>query len=203
MNHPLRAIHLVAMARVCIQYRLMIGLFSRYLSFILSLNNFTFDWIASLIRMLIVCMIIVMECEMELPIHYILMKAHTALNKKILSRAYEIGLSPGQPRILEYLVSHDGNDQKTIATNCEIEPATVGSILGRMENMGLIERRQREGNRRSLFVFLTDKGRAAAAQMENIFIISDKQVAKDLTEKDIYELTRILTKLYSNLTNKN
>ena len=100
-------------------------------------------------------------------------------------------------------MSHDGSDQKTIATNCEIEPATVGSILGRMENMGLIQRRQREGNRRSLFVFLTDKGRAAASQMENIFILSDKQAAKDLTEKDIDELTRILTKLYSNLTDRN
>ena len=148
-------------------------------------------------------MITVVECKMELSIHYLLMKAHTALNKKILSRAYEIGLSPGQPKILEYLVSHDGSDQKTIATNCEIEPATVGSILGRMENMGLIQRRQREGNRRSLFVFLTDKGRAAASQMENIFILSDKQAAKDLTEKDIDELTRILTKLYSNLTDRN
>lgn len=144
-----------------------------------------------------------MECEIELSIHYLLMKAHTALNKKILSRAYEIGLSPGQPRILEYLMCHDGSDQKTIATSCEIEPATVGSILGRMENMELIERRQFKGNRRSLFVFLTDKGRSAAAQMENIFNLSDLQAAKDLTENDIDELTRILTKLYSNLTGRN
>lgn len=153
--------------------------------------------------MLIICIITVVEREIELSIHYLLMKAHTALNKKILSRAYEIGLSPGQPRILEYLASHDGSDQKTIATNCEIEPATVGSVLGRMENTGLIERRQREGNRRSLFVFLTDKGKLAAAQLKNIFILSDQQAAKDLTEKEIDELTRILTKLYSNLTDKN
>lgn len=148
-------------------------------------------------------MITVMEREIELSIHYLLMKAHTALNKKILSQAYEIGLSPGQPRILEYLASHDGSDQKTIATHCEIEPATVGSILGRMENTGLIERKQREGNRRSLFVFLTDKGRSASKQMENIFILSDKQAIKNLTEKDVDELTRILTKLYSNLTDRN
>lgn len=153
--------------------------------------------------MLTICIVIVLGCEMELSIHYLLMKTHTALNKKILSQAYEIGLSPGQPKILEYLVSHNGSDQKTIATSCEIEPATVGSILGRMESMGLIERRQREGNRRSLFVFLTDAGRSAAAQMENIFISSDKQAAKDLTGKDIDELTRILTKLYSNLTGRN
>ena len=136
-------------------------------------------------------------------IHYSLMKAHTALNKKILSQAYEIGLSPGQPKILEYLVLHNGSDQKTIASSCEIEPATVGSILGRMENMGLIERKQCKGNRRSLFVYLTDKGRAAAMQMENIFISSDKQAVKNLTEKEIEELNRILARLYSNLTDKN
>ena len=95
-------------------------------------------------------------------LHYLLMKSHTLLNRKILSQAMKLGYSPGQPKVLEYLSKYEGSDQKTIAAYCEIEQATVGSILLRMENTGLIERRQAPGNRRSLYVYLTDKGRQAA-----------------------------------------
>ena len=90
------------------------------------------------------------------------MKAHTTLNRRVLARAAGLGLTPGQPKVLDYLIDHEGHDQKTIAAYCEIEPATVGSILLGMEDAGLIVRRQHPGNRRSLFVYLTEKGRAAA-----------------------------------------
>lgn len=67
------------------------------------------------------------------PIHYLLMKAHTNLNRWILKEAAGLGLSPGQPKILECLARLGECNQKTIAQFCEIEQATVGSILLRME----------------------------------------------------------------------
>ena len=72
--------------------------------------------------------------------------------------ANKIGLTSGQPKILYCLSKFKEADQKTIANYCEIEQATVGSILLGMENAGLIVRKQHEGNRRSLYVSLTDKG---------------------------------------------
>ena len=87
-------------------------------------------------------------------LHYLLMKSHAMLSRNILSQANKIGLTSGQPKILDFLIKFGEADQKTIASYCEIEPATVGSILMRMEENGLIHRRQKEGNRRSLYVSL-------------------------------------------------
>ena len=78
-------------------------------------------------------------------LHYLLMKSHAMLSRRILSEAGRLGLTPGQPKVLEFLLRHGESDQKTIAAYCEIEPATVGSILLRMEEGGLILRRQKAG----------------------------------------------------------
>ena len=102
-------------------------------------------------------------------LHYLLMKTHTILNRQILNCAGKVGLTAGQPKVLEFLSQHGESDQKTIASYCEIEPATVGSILLRMERSGLVVRRQHEGNRRSLFVSLTEQGEQAAAAVAEIF----------------------------------
>ena len=102
-------------------------------------------------------------------LHYLLMKTHTILNRQILNCAGKAGLTAGQPKVLEFLSQHGESDQKTIASYCEIEPATVGSILLRMERSGLVVRQQHEGNRRSLFVSLTEQGEQAAAAVAEIF----------------------------------
>ena len=34
-------------------------------------------------------------------IHYLLMKAHTRLNKRIMGRVGALGLTPGKPKILQ------------------------------------------------------------------------------------------------------
>ena len=72
-------------------------------------------------------------------LHYLLMKAHTTLNRKIVAGVGELGLTSGQPKVLDYLNRFGERDQKTIAAYCEIEPATVGSILTRMEAAGLLD----------------------------------------------------------------
>ncbi len=86
------------------------------------------------------------------PLHRLLLRAQSAMNRDVLARASKLGLSPGQPKILEFLLQTGESNQKSIADYCEIEPATAGTILGRMERDGLIARARHEGNRRSLYV---------------------------------------------------
>ena len=75
-------------------------------------------------------------------LHYLLMKANALFLKRILAEAGQMGLTPGQPKVLDFLLQYEEADQKTIAAYCEMELATVGSILLRRENAGLIRRRQ-------------------------------------------------------------
>ena len=128
-------------------------------------------------------------------VHYLLMKAHAMVNQQVLLRAAEIGLTPGQPKILEYLSRHEGSDQKTISAYCEIKPSTTGNILSGMEKKGLIERRQLDGNRRSQYVFLTERGKKAAADMASIFRQTEQRALKGLTGEDKAHLKDLLQQI--------
>ena len=64
-----------------------------------------------------------------------------------------------------------------------------------MEKAGLIVRRQHEGNRRSLFVSLTDKGKEAAQQTAHIFQHAEAPVMAALTEDEQETLKKLLMKV--------
>ena len=132
-------------------------------------------------------------------LHYLLMKTHSLFSKRVMAEASHAGLTSGQPKVLEYLTLFGEADQKTIAAYCEIEPATVGSILLRMEENGLILRRQKAGNRRSLYVSLTDKGRNAATRVEEIFHRVEADSARVLSPDEVQLLQELLNKLCTGL----
>ena len=71
------------------------------------------------------------EQVLQRSFHHKLMKTYFAMHRRVMSAAKELGLTSGQPKILEYLSEQEGVEQKTIARSCEIESATVGSILDR------------------------------------------------------------------------
>ena len=52
----------------------------------------------------------------------------------------QIGLSPGQPKILRHLSTQNNCMQKDIAQALDIEPATVSHILSKMAVSGLVTR---------------------------------------------------------------
>ena len=128
-------------------------------------------------------------------LHYLLMKSNALFSRHILSEVSKIGLTSGQPKILDFLLQYYEADQKTIAAYCEIEQATVGSILLRMENTGLVTRRQKEGNRRSLYVSLTEKGKEAATKLMDIFGSVEEKATSGLDPDEIVALTTALSKL--------
>lgn len=132
-------------------------------------------------------------------LHLLLLQAQSAMQRTIMSQAAAMGLTSGQPKVLEFLLQAGECNQKTIAAHCEIEPATVGSILMRMEREDLIARSQRDGNRRSLYVTLTPKGRAAAERMAEVFRGADETAAAGLTASQREDLCRMLQQVCRSL----
>ncbi|MBU3156726.1 MarR family transcriptional regulator [Clostridium estertheticum] len=137
---------------------------------------------------------------MNKELHYILRLCHTLCNKKILLQTSTLGLSPGQPKILEFLEHHNGCEQKEIAKACEIEPATVTNLLARMEKSHLIERKQLNGNRRSLHVSLTKEGEIVTTKVLKIFEEVRKKAFEGFTVEEQAGTFRLLTKMFDNLS---
>ena len=128
-------------------------------------------------------------------LHYLLMKSHALVSRRVLAQAAQMGLTPGQPKVLDFLLLHEEADQKTIAAYCEIQQATVGSILLRMEQAGLILRRRREGNRRSLYVSLTQKGQEAAVTMADIFRAAEEEAVRGFSPEERESLLCLLCRV--------
>ncbi len=133
-----------------------------------------------------------------LSLHHLWMKTYLRMKRLVSAKAAPLGLSPGQPKILEYLAQYGEHEQKDIADYCEIEPATVGNILLRMENAGLIERRNRPNNRRSLYVSLTPRGEEMAKRIQDIFEEAEQQITAGLTDEERKALYQLLSKCLQN-----
>ena len=58
---------------------------------------------------------------MDTSLHYLTMANHLLIQKRILEKVKESGLTLGQPKVLDYLKNHDGASQKEIAAGCFIE----------------------------------------------------------------------------------
>ena len=116
--------------------------------------------------------------------HYLIMAEHSTFQKELLSRLRDTGLTIGQPKILDYLKDHNGISQKEIAKGCHIEPGTLTTLLNRMEEAGLVERRMLHGNRRSLYVFLTEKGSLLSRQVDHAFSDLEDQAFRDISSED-------------------
>ena len=136
---------------------------------------------------------------MDKSFHYLLMINQALFQKKALSRLTEIGLTPGQPKVLEYLGLHDESIQKDIAYGCQIDPATLTGILERMEERGLIERRILKGNRRSSYVYLTESGRDKAKMVSEKFAEIEEVVFEGIDKKEREQFMNIFYKICCNM----
>jgi DNA-binding MarR family transcriptional regulator len=118
-------------------------------------------------------------------------------------RAHEefskVGITEGQPKILDFLLENDGCIQREIANSCNIEPATVTSLLSIMEKSELIHRNQDPKDKRVLKVFLTEKGKIAQKEVEKIFNQIDIECFVGFSEEEKVETTKILNRLYENM----
>ncbi len=138
---------------------------------------------------------------MKETLHYLLMSDHLMIQKALFSSVKDTGLTIGQPKILDYLLHHDGAIQKDIAKFCHIEPASLTSIINGMEIKGYIERRMTGNNRRSFHVYLTEKGKKYADRLGLEFIRIESDALKGFDENDSAQLYNLLNRVYQNMIN--
>ena len=137
---------------------------------------------------------------MRTSFHYLLMANQALLHKRLLNGLSDTCLTLGQPKVLDYLKEHNGVSQKEIAAGCHIEAASLTSILSRMEEKGMIERKMLNGNRRSLYVFLTDFGKELCDTVEQEFCNIEEIAFEGITEEERQRFMDTFMKIYGNLT---
>ena len=130
--------------------------------------------------------------------HYLVMAEHSMFQKELLTKLKGSGLTIGQPKVLDFLKDHNGASQKDIARGCHIEPGTLTTLLNRMEESGLVERRMLNGNRRSFYIFLTETGSRKLEQVSAAFKELEDEAFRGISDTDRETFMDLFYRIYEN-----
>ena len=131
--------------------------------------------------------------------HYLSMANHMMVQKKLMEQLKDTGLTLGQPKVLDYLKDHDGASQKEIAAGCLIAAGSLTSILNRMEEKGLIERKMLNGHRRTFHIFMTESGKKNQKLVEETFEKIEETALNNISEEEQKVFMEIFHRIYRNL----
>ena len=93
----------------------------------------------------------------------------------------------------------EGINQKDLAFLLGIRPQTLGEMLQKLEERGMVERKKSEADGRVIEVTLTDKGRERAAEIAERRAVAAADMFAVLTEEEKEQLGAILDKLAGEL----
>lgn len=97
---------------------------------------------------------------MEENIGTLLGQVSRLLRRSFDARARGIGVTRPQWQVLGLLKLHAGSNQGALAEMIEVEPITLGRMIDRLQEAGLVERRADPADRRAWRIHLTGKGEA-------------------------------------------
>src|SRR5690625_163971 len=133
--------------------------------------------------------------------HKLINQTVNAHFKRSTNQFAELGLSSGQPKVLERLVGIEGCMQKELAEACEVEPATMTSILPNMEKKGVIKRVPtiQKLETRELSVLLIEKGKAKERKVANIFAEVEDLSVTGYSQEEKNMFLQLLERVYQNI----
>jgi len=101
----------------------------------------------------------------------------------------------GQKRILTILLRNGTVTQAELTEHLGVHPGSASEVLSKLENSGMIHREENKSDRRTIDIYLTEKGKAEAeillAQSEQ----NKKEMFSALSEQEQKELLALLEKL--------
>ena len=136
---------------------------------------------------------------LEAELHFLLLRGFHYRNKAISQKVLALGLYPGQPKILEYLLEHDGAIAKEIGEGCVIDKSTIANLLLRMERQNLLYKKEHPLDKRASHIHLTEEGQALAVKVKEICAQTDEAafrgISRDRQETFLQTLRTILSNL--------
>ena len=105
------------------------------------------------------------------------------------------GVTPVQFAILNALMEQPGVDQVTLAQRVAFDAATIGSVIGRLENRGWLRRRAAVSDRRRKLLWLTEEGERAAVAMKPVVERVQQRILEPLSVDEQQQLLALLLKL--------
>lgn len=107
----------------------------------------------------------------------------------------DFDVTPVQFAILNALIDDPGEDQITLSGRVAFDPATFGSVVGRLETKGWVKREADPVDRRRKLLWTTAEGGAVASQMKRAVARAQVRILGPLQGEEKAQLMLLLGKL--------
>jgi DNA-binding MarR family transcriptional regulator len=130
---------------------------------------------------------------------HLIRDAGRVLQKSLQTRLAAHEVSFGHWTFLRILWVTEGLTQRELSEQAGVMEPTTFTALKAMEANGLIERRQLNGNRKNIHIYLTEKGRGLKSVLVPLAEEVNEIAVRGLDEQDLHATRRALLKIIGNL----
>ena len=114
-------------------------------------------------------------------------------------RVRELGITRAQWLVLTRLHRHPGVSQSELADLMEVERASAGRMIDRLEANGWVERRAQDGDRRVKRVYLTSEAERVHRRIWRVAEATVDDALADLSTREGAQLRALLGRVKKNL----
>jgi DNA-binding MarR family transcriptional regulator len=135
-------------------------------------------------------------------IGFLLGDAARLLRRSFDERARAVGVTRPQWRVLALLKRFDGSTQVSMADMLDVEPITLGRMIDRLQESGLVERRADPKDRRAWRLHLTPLGESRIDALRPTALALFEDALAGLDDNQRTQLESMLDTIRANLTRK-
>lgn len=126
---------------------------------------------------------------------HLIRRAHQVSVAAFMEETASYGVTPVQFALLNALMDTPGADQVTLAARVAFDPATSGSVIGRLEAKGWVRREADQNDRRRKLLWITPEGESTVQQMKRAVARVQTRILGPLNAAEREQIMRLLTKL--------
>lgn len=134
-------------------------------------------------------------------------RRHIGLRLNVLARLLrnifdrkvsEFSITRSQWQMIVVVARKPGVTQRTIAEALEISEASAGRLIDRLCAEGLLERRERDDDRRARAVHITEKAEPLLAKLAEIAEVNEERLFKGFSKQELNNLQEYLDRMHHN-----
>jgi DNA-binding MarR family transcriptional regulator len=127
---------------------------------------------------------------------YLIHRTDVKLTNYFMKQLKPYGITPEQWGIISILDSQKGTTQKELSQEIDKDHSTVVRMIHSMEKKGLVKKKFNEQDKRSHYLFLTEKGEEIKNTILPVVKDAHDFVTSNLTSEEVEQLKILLNKIY-------
>ena len=136
--------------------------------------------------------------DLESNVGFLVSDAHRLITAAVDKSMQPLGLTRSQLRVLMHLMRGDGVTQVDIAEHLDLGKVAVGGLIDRLEEKGLVERRNHPTDRRAKNIFLTKNVDSLLQPMQSLGESLMTSLLTNISEQEYEQLTQLLKTIKTN-----